>query len=402
MQSDKNTKGKLSLFLFFIHPFFAFLIALRHLKSKHSQLVLLLFFTLFGYTFIAENEAADSFHYIAEFNSYLSSTSFSYIRDINEYLTFETSIKDIYTITTYFLVSRFTSNYHVLMAVWAFIFSLFFLKAFKFFTKRPEFKKSIYTAILVFLFIFSNNIFNINGVRFWTAAWLSVYVIFEVIVNKNSIFILLSFIAPLIHVSYIVLPIILLLSTTTNKFEKAFVYLFIISFLFGELSVQLVQNYKSILPQTFQNIIWSYTESDLTAERVKSIVNEPLYARILNAFPRFLLNIFMIMLILRKQYFKMNKEAYAVFMFLLLWLSFCNFTMAIPSFGGRFMVLAFPLMAYLLLLTYSNIKILKKSLLLIPIAFSYVLFIWLRQMILVTDPYLILSFFPHILLKDLF
>lgn len=402
MLRNKITTGRIALVLFFIHPFIAFLVALRHLKSKQALIVLVLFFTLFGFTFIAQNERADSFHYASEFNYYRNSSTYAFMAEVQEYLTFETNRKDLYTLSSYYLVSRFTDNYHVLMALWAMVFSFLFIKSFKFFVVRPEFRTSIYTSLLAFLFIYSNNIYNINGVRFWTAAWLSVYVVFEVVVNNKMKFILLAFIAPLIHISYVVFPLILLVYPFIKTQNKLLIYLFFISFFVGEISVQLAHNYQDILPQAIQNMIWSYTEGEYIQEKVDFYANEPLYARVLRALPRFLLNVFAFTLILKRKHFKSNNEVYPLFAFLLLWLSFCNFTLAIPSFGARFLTLAFPLITYIVLLLYADIKALRWIILLIPIAFSYDILYWVRNMITVTDPYLILSFFPHILIKNLF
>ena len=402
MQINSASSSKLALIIFFIHPFIAFIIALRDLKNKHAQLVVLLFFTLFGYTFIAENESADSYHYVYDFNTHVNSPNSSFIGEVKEYLTFESDIKDIYVLSSYFLISTFTHNYHFLMALWAFVFSVFFLKAFKFFAMRPEYKSSVYTLLLVFLFIFSNNIFNINGVRFWTGAWLIVYIIFEVVVNKKNKFILLSFFAPLIHVSYAIFPILLICFLFLRKQETLLIFLFFLSFFFGEISLQLTQNFQEMLPKAIQNMIWSYTEGQYIEDRVYFYENEPLYARIFRSLPRLLINFSVIILILRRKYIRTNIEAYPLFKFLMLWLILSNFLMAIPSFGSRLIVIAFPVFAYLLLILYSKIKILKKVILIIPIAFSYIILEWLRNMITVTDPYLILSFFPHILIKNFF
>ena len=67
---------------------------------------------IFGISFCAVNEAADSFRYVKEFMIEKDYTIYQYTDKINEYLTFETNIKDIYTLTINFLVGRFTDNYH--------------------------------------------------------------------------------------------------------------------------------------------------------------------------------------------------------------------------------------------------------------------------------------------------
>lgn len=402
MKISTKEKGKGALALFFLHPFAAFLLALNNLKSRSSFIVIFLFFILFGYTFIAQNEAADSFRYIEKFNIYKNLGFTQYIYDIKEFFSFESNIKDIYEISTYYFVSRFTGNYHFLMALWAVVFSFFYLKSFRFFVLRPEFKKSLFVSLLAFLFLYSNNIFNINGVRFWTAAWVAVYVIFEIVVNKNYRFIALSLITPLIHISYLFFVAVLIIFLLTRRYEKLWVILFFVSFFVAEISVELVQNYQQYLPQALQNMIWSYTISENMEERQNIIENAPLYARILNSLPRYFYNVLMFVFIYNKKRFRAFKDATVVFTFLLVWMSFVNFTMAIPSFGGRFIVLSIPFICYLSLLTFSYIRILPKLIYLIPFIFSYSILYWVRNMITVTDPYLFISIFPHIFLKNLF
>jgi hypothetical protein len=389
------------LVMFFIQPFIAFLFAITQLKRKHSFAVIFLFFVLFGFTFIAQNESADSYRYVGEFNRYTHINSNQFSNDIKDFFTFESNIKDIYVLTSYYIVSRITDNYHILMALWAIVFSFFYLKAFRFFVDCPEFKKSLIVSLLTFLFLLSNNIFNINGVRFWTAAWVAVYVVFEVIINKNYKYVALSLILPLIHTSYLFFLLVLAIYLLTRKFDKIWVVLFVASFFVSEISIQLFQNYQDYLPQGMQNLIWSYTADENLADRQNAVENLPLYARILNSLPRFFLNLLMFVFIYNHKRIRLFKMENVIFVFLLIWMSFVNFTMAIPSFGGRFIILAVPFICYQSLLTYKYIPILPKLIYLIPIVYSYTILDWFRNMITVTDPYLLLSVFPHIVIKNL-
>lgn len=399
---DKKVRNeRIRLLLFFISPFAAFILALNSLKSKFSFTIIFLFFVLFGLTFIAQNKSADSYRYIEDFNSYKHVSTSQYINDLKAFFTFESDIKDIYTISSYYLVSRITANYHILMSLWAIVFSFFFLKAFRFFVDRPEFKKSLVVSLLAFLFIYSNNIFNINGVRFYTAAWIAVYAIFEIVVNKNYKFILLALITPLIHLSYITFVGVLLTYILTIKYDKFWAIIFFISFFVSEISIVLIQNTNQFLPPILQNMIWNYMDESNLNERLSSVENLPLYAKILNSLPHYFINALMFLFVFKAKYIKSFPETRNVFIFLLIWLSFTNFTMAIPSFGGRFIQLSIPLLMYLCLVLYSRIPLLRKIIYLIPIVFSYSILYWVRNMITVTDPFLLISIFPHILFKNL-
>lgn len=399
---DKKVRNeRIRLLLFFIYPFAAFILALNSLKSKFSFIIIFLFFVLFGLTFIAQNKSADSYHYVEDFNSYKKVSTSQYINDLKAFFTFQSNIKDIYTISSYYLVSRITANYHILMALWAIVFSFFFLKAFRFFVDRPEFKKSLVVSLLAFLFIYSNNIFNINGVRFYTAAWIAVYAIFEIVVNKNYKFVFLALITPLIHISYVSLVGVLLIYVLTIKYDKFWAILFFISFFMSEISIVLIQNTNQFLPLALQNMVWDYTEGSNLLKRMDSFNTLPLYAKILTSLPRYYINFLMFVLIFNSKYIKSLPEARYVYVFLLIWLSFTNFAIAIPSFGARFITIAIPLITYICLLCYSKISSLPKLIYLIPFVFSYQILYWFRDIITVTDPFLIISLFPHLLIKNL-
>lgn len=396
---DRQKKNKILLLLFFIHPFVSFLLSLITLKNRNTFRVIMLFFVLFGYTFIAHNESADSYRYIEDFNRYKYTTTKNYLTDISDYFTFDSSIKDIYDITTYYLVSRITNNYHVLMALWAFVFSFFFLKAFRFLVFRPEWNNTLLVAIITFLFFFSNPITNINGVRFWTASWIAVFTIFEIVINKNHRYFLLAFITPLVHISFTSFVIVLLLYLFIIKYEKLLVVVYIISFFVGSISLELFKDYSANLPPIFQNLIWSYTESWMAIERMKGI-DQPLYAEIFNKLPMYFMNFLLFVFIIKSNIVRQKTEAYSVYLFLMVWMSFVNFTIAIPSFGGRFIALSVPLIMYLSLLMLKQISVLRYAFFIAPFIYSYAIFQWFRFIGTIIDYYLLLSIFPHLIIKN--
>lgn len=397
--SRKDNKETLAIF--FIQPFIAFLCAISQLRNKYSFAVIFLFFVLFGFTFLAQNESFDSFRYVQQFYQYIPYDLAQYQHDLADFFTLKSKVKDLYVISSYFIVSKFTSNYHVLMALWAMVFSFFCLKSFRFFVDRPEFGKSLAVFLLAFLFLSSNSIFNINGVRFWTAAWVAVYVVFEIIVNGNYKFIALSLLTPLIHISYLFFVGVLIVFLLARKFENVWILLFFVSFFVSEISIRLFQNYQEHLPLVIQNMIWSYAAEENLAEHQRILERIPLYAKILNSLPRYFINLLMVVFIGYYKRMWLFKNGRVIFVFLLIWLSFVNFTMSIPSFGSRFIVLSVPFVCYLGLLTYKHIPMLPKLIYLIPVVYSYSILYWCRAMISVTDPCLIISVFPHIIIKNL-
>lgn len=77
--------------------------SLKDIRDGVSHKFLYAWFLIFGIGFCAISEAADSFRYVEEFMIEHNYTWSQYMREINEYFTFESNIKDIYTLTVNFL-----------------------------------------------------------------------------------------------------------------------------------------------------------------------------------------------------------------------------------------------------------------------------------------------------------
>src|SRR5690606_5049315 len=216
-------------------PFIAFLYSLRTIKTKSSYVVFFLFCVFFGLSFSVsagkdEENKSDGASYREKFElyKYVSDSEFYY--RFNEYFTFEEGAKDYYFDTVAFYVSRVTDNYHIMFMVFAIVFAYFGLKSLRFLTSEPKFDASLSCLILVYLFMI-NQIFNINGVRFWTAAWIGVYCIFQIFRNNNKKYFLLALCTPFFHGAFWVYIVVITFAYFSKCTRKLWVVLFFISFL---------------------------------------------------------------------------------------------------------------------------------------------------------------------------
>ena len=234
---ENNNERMAKLALFIISPFIAFLYSLKNMKSKSSYIVFFLSSILFGLSFTvpsgktAEN-MSDGASYRLNFELYRNINYSEFIEGFKEYITFKDgSVKDYYFDTIAFITSRFTDNYHVLFMFFAIIFAFFSLKSFKFLTQEYNFSFSLASFILAYLFMI-NQIFNINGMRFWTAAWVGVYAVFQIFKNGNHRYYWLAVTTPFIHASFWVYIGILIIASIFKRYEKFWGVLFVVSFLF--------------------------------------------------------------------------------------------------------------------------------------------------------------------------
>ena len=195
--------------LFILNPILGVLYSFKRINTKSSYIVFFLFALVFGLSFTVESGKTaesrfDGASYREKFDRYIYYGENLYFTRLSEYLGFKEGDKDFYFDTVAFFTSQWTNNYHFIFLIFAAVFAYFALKSFRFLTVEPNFTTSLSCLILAYLFM-SNQIFNINGVRFWTAAWIGVYCIFQVIKNGNKRYFWLALLTPFVHGAFLFL-----------------------------------------------------------------------------------------------------------------------------------------------------------------------------------------------------
>lgn len=370
-----------------INPFFAFLLSLRDLKSRSSFLVLAVFFILFGLAFTPVNEAADSYRYAWDFSYFAMNPERNLDHAISVFFSSDydsqSEFKDIYIYVMYYVSSIIGGrNVHILFMLFAIVFTFFCLNSFKYITRDKQYVYCLPVYILTFLFLYSNNIFNINGVRFWTASWIGVFIWFKVLVDKKYLYALGLLILPLVHISYSLFIIFSVIAFILKGRTHLLSIAFVVSFFFSEIGLMVLDSYQSYLPQTAQNMMWSYTVSDVAQRRMSGadMMYEPLYAKIFTALPRIYEMLLIFFLILKSKAIE-NKK---IFGFTLGYFSAANICSLIPSMA-RFFIVGCPLVVYLWVTNLQQLKRYWWFLYLMPIAYCYSVWRWVRNVYSVTE-----------------
>ncbi|HBX46828.1 MAG TPA: hypothetical protein DEG28_13245 [Porphyromonadaceae bacterium] len=385
---ENNNERMAKLALFIISPFIAFLYSLKNMKSKSSYIVFFLSSILFGLSFTvpsgktAEN-MSDGASYRLNFELYRNINYSEFIEGFKEYITFKDgSVKDYYFDTIAFITSRFTDNYHVLFMFFAIIFAFFSLKSFKFLTQEYNFSFSLASFILAYLFMI-NQIFNINGMRFWTAAWVGVYAVFQIFKNGNHRYYWLAVTTPFIHASFWVYIGILIIASIFKRYEKFWGVLFVVSFFISTISIELVRNIGNLLPPFLEDMVQSYTNEEyiIQKEQEKGFISLFFsYAVIIY------INVLVLLFIRNAKAIKDNNKSKSLYLFLLVYMTFVNFSMPIPSLGGRFIILSYPIIAYIWLTNFKDRKY-QKILYVMPFVFLFQFYMQFNLYKLVTEPY---------------
>lgn len=386
MQTN-NVGSKLPLF--FLNPFLSAIVSLKNIRDGVSHRILYLWFLVFGIGFCAMNEAADSFRYVEEFMMESQYTWGRYLLEVKEWATFESNIKDIYTLTVNVLVGKFTSNYHWTYLIYAAVFGFFYIKSLKIFLKHQMVKKEIVFYALLFMFCYSNPIFNINGVRFWTAAWIGVYVALNLFVERKYRMIPLLILMPLVHGSTVIWVVIMLAAIILSRFQKVTIGLYLASSFVSAVSyLNILNDYSYMLPQFMQNQIWSYTESEMALERLAGISEYgAAYADFLIALPGYFQILLCILLILNRKEIYQDKKAGILMTVMLALAAITNFLSGIPSMG-RFQAFVIPFLVIVWSMNHDILKKYDRYFYAVPILYAYSLLYWYRHMSGVTELYL--------------
>lgn len=377
------------LFLFLLNPFISAIVSLKNIRDGKSHRILYLWFLVFGIGFCAMNEAADSFRYVENFMVESQYTWTRYMQEVREWATFESNIKDIYTLTINVLVGQFTRNYHWTYLVYAAVFGFFYIKSLKIFLKHQMIRHEIVFYALLFMFCYSNPIFNINGVRFWTAAWIGVYVAQNLFVERKYRMIPLLILMPLVHGSSVIWVVIMLAAIILSRFQKVTIGLYLASSFVSAVSyLNILNDYSYMLPQFMQNQIWSYTESEMALERMAGISQYgAAYADFLIALPGYFQILLCILLILNRREINQNKEAGILMTVMLALAAITNFLSGIPSMG-RFKAFVIPFLVIVWSMNHDILKKYDRYFYAVPILYAYSLLYWYRHMSGVTELYL--------------
>lgn len=395
---DKGVKIILSI----IYPLGAFLYSWKDLKSRSTYWVFFIFFICYGFCFNAVWEAADSFRYVQDLSSFSINPSENWKEVVRDYFSSQSNTKDIFHYAVFYLTSLLSGNNpRLFFALVAVIFGFFYIRSLRIITEEETYQNTPFFFLLALIFTFSNPCFNINGVRFYTAAWVAVYATFQLLIKKNRIYILLLLVLPLIHGSFYIFLFFFLIAYLVRRFYKVLPYLFFISFFFTDIALHIVPNVSDYLPPFLQIMIFNYTESNEAVARMshEAAVQEALYARILMGIPRYFHVILIFLLVRSREFFKdkMSKEMLG---FILGYGVLVNISSMIPSMI-RFWCILMPLYVYLWVHNSPVMIKYKRILQFYPIIALYPAFRVLRNMYYTTDPILYFSNSIHIIIKGL-
>lgn len=360
--NNKNERNN-KIIIFIISPFLAFLYSLKNMNTKSSFAVFFGFAICFGMAFsvqsyesLSNTEAGiDAGRYRLEFERSANMSSAEFYRDLNTYFDFDEGDKDFYYISMVYIVSRFTHNYHWLFMAFAVVFAFFQLKALKFLVEEEHWRNGLFCIILAAFFTW-NQIFNINAMRFYTAAWITVYAVFQIFLNGRKRYFMLLAITPFFHTSFFLIAGFIIVAFIVKRFEWFWIILLIISFFSSTVFAEYINMSADYLPDFLAKTVRSYTDTErLYSDITFSGSGFWWIPMMFNKLYRIYTNTLIVLFIINRNIIKKTK-CKNLYLFAIIFMTFINFSMPIPALGIRSIVMIYPIISYIWLSCFGTRK----------------------------------------------
>lgn len=349
------SNSKHYLLLFLIWPFLAFITALANYGKKESKTVVYIFLIYYGFNFVNSNEAVDAFRYALSLKINAQLPFSDFFKIVGGIYATDTSL-DIIEPLVSFIVSRFTSNFGVYFAVWAAIFGFFYLKSINLLYERHRENPGWNTMIMLVFFIMILPITSISGVRMWTAAWVFFYGAYHVVLYRNPKYILLTLAASLLHWSFFSANAILLIYFFVGNRNLVYVPLALSSFVLPQIFAPIFQIISLRMGGAFQNRYEGYSSEGYVLAHQDSLAQASWFLQIGNNIVFYFLLLSIVVIQIRTFKTEKEKEMKNLFSFLLLFLTFVNIGIAIPSLGSRFQIIFFLFATLYVFLFFQKIQ----------------------------------------------
>lgn len=375
----RNLNFKLVI-LWIINPFISFCFSIKHL-SHVSVAYFMLFSFFFGFSFVVSDSGADSQEYALYLKEY-HQKQISFQELTSNYYSEEGGI-DIYQQTITWFIANFTDDPRWLFGVFAVIFGYFWF-GIQYLVKNEIGNRPSFLVVLVLIAtLLINPIWNINGVRMWTATVMFTYgVLLCELKNtkKGWLFILIPM---LVHfslvsvifwyITYKILPI-----KQLNILFAAFIITFIVS----EIDLNIVKNYFELLPNVVKDREKGYLHEDTIEQYAVDSIGElkSIHVQVFNFVNRYISITIAIILFFFKNSINIKENEVIIkwFKFALFMGVFANIASNIPS-GSRFIIISNTLFFLTLIFFLKhNIKLGRNLKLLITIPFLIMIIFQLR------------------------
>ncbi len=390
-----------TIVLFLVNPFILLIVSLINKRQQWAVNGFWLFCIYFGFTFITNSTGPDSYRYAEKFRV-LANSDLSLGDFIGSLYSIKNQTVDFGEYLISYVVSRFTGDSRFLFAAYGAVFGFFYSRNIWYLLRRINYNSKPIIVLYILTFALINPIWDINGVRFWTATQIYIYAVLPLLLEGKKKNIWLAFGALFMHFSFM-FPIILLLIYVFigNKVHVYFV-LFVSTLFVNSLDLYQVKNILLYMPELFQGRVGSYISEDIYINQVSSIMESNWYVKYFQLFVRIIASSFLIIIYFYKRViFEKDRKILFLYSFSLLFYIYANIAALAPA-GYRFFTVG-NLMVFFVIINLLAYKIKVKW-----FAISKIIFIPLLIIIILvslrrgTDYMSILTFIGNPFIAPLF
>lgn len=340
---------KITIVITMIWPIIGLLMAIKNYKKFNADGIILFLCALFGFTFVISKEM-DGERYAEKLKEAYNQPFSTFIDHL--FGIYNTSLDFFQPLVT-FLISRFTDSYNILFAIYGLIFGWFWLKSIRLVSERFNFRTNKMTLMFAIFFISLLPVFSINGFRMWTAAWVFIFGILHIILNKDKKFFLVCLLACTIHFSFLTANAILLVWMVVGNRKWIYLIAAFVTLTISEIDLSAVRTYAELLGPAFESKASAYTVDSYATMVKENAQNAAWFMRLSPILNKYLLLINITLFFFQSLKQKLPKEELNLLCFTLLFFSFSNIAGLVPS-GVRFMTIYYILGCILSIVLFSK------------------------------------------------
>lgn len=230
------------VYLFFLlWPFGTLLYSMMHYRCEWTKNIFWLYAIFFGFSFVIPTVEADAYVYAYSLET-MAKPGYSLNDLFASYFRPDSGVLDIAQRLITFLVSRFTTDYRFLFAVFGIFMGYFLSRIVWFLIDRTSGKLDLFSILILFAFSMVIGIWDIGGVRWNVAAVMFVFGVLQYIVygKKRALWLLACTI--FVHWSFIIALAVFLLYIFVGNRSLIYFGLFLVSILIADLNLDIVRD----------------------------------------------------------------------------------------------------------------------------------------------------------------
>ncbi|NLX29068.1 MAG: hypothetical protein GXY59_08865 [Bacteroidales bacterium] len=339
-------------------PFGALVSALRRLGMPGAKTVIFLFCLYFGFVFIYgdpyRDKTTDSARYAMQLIE-MRAHPVSLPQLVSLLYKPKTDLLDVYQPLVTWLVSLFTGDPRFLFAVYAAIFGLFWAQNIWLIFTRIGPPAGLTILLFLGAFALINPVWNINGVRMWTAAQMYIYGVLLWFLDGKRSGLLWSSLSLLVHFSF-AFPVVLFLMYLIVPDNLFLLLLFFLgSSLVKEIDLQSVRESLDYLPDIFKARLEGYTSENYARDLAKEVMEMPMYVQVSEWVAKAVVYLWVVALYFTHHHWDPGEPGLRRFFGFTLFLGgFVQIVSLIPS-GPRFIIISHALFYVVFILVLARV-----------------------------------------------